>query len=112
VELGGEDPGVSTGAAINVGEDELPIPCDLPEEYRYARHADGSPALRVCLVLSREQAQSLDQWFTERTAALKAAKWSGWNPGDMALRTLCVQIADFGKRAFGRNTELSDSRPL
>jgi hypothetical protein len=28
----------------------------MPEEYRYSRHADGTPALRVCLVLSREQA--------------------------------------------------------
>ena len=87
--------------------DGPPLPCDMPEEYRYSRHADGTPALRVCLVLSREQATALDEWFTARSLALKAAKWIGWNPGDMAMRTLCVQIADFGKRAFG-NAEASD----
>lgn len=88
-----------TGSAF---QETLPLPSDLPESFRYATHADGTPALRVCLILGPAEAARLNKWFEARCRELKADKWRGWSPGDMALRTLCSQIDTFSRRAFGR----------
>jgi len=88
---------------MNIPTDLLPLPSELPEEYRYATHADGAPALRVCLILDQEQAERLNEWFKARCLSLKADKWNGWNPGDMAVRTLCAQIDAFSRKAFGNS---------
>ena len=78
----------------------LPLPCELPEQFRYAQNANGTPALRVCVILGEQQAMALNEWFDDRCKRLKADKWHQWNVGDMALRTLCFQIDEFAKRAF------------
>lgn len=75
---------------------------ELPEEFRYTTNADGSPALRVALVLSQQQAIALAEWFDRRCHNLKLTKWHDWNHGDMALRTICSQIDSFSGRAFGK----------
>ena len=72
----------------------------FPAEHRYARNADETPALRCGLLLSESQAAALNAWFTARCERLKADGWRDWNEGDMALRTICVQIDAFSGRAF------------
>lgn len=78
----------------------LPLPCEMSDEMRYATQADGTPALRVCVILGQEDARLLNDWFTSRCKIIKANKWKDWNRGDMAIRTLCAQIDSFSRRAF------------
>ena len=100
-----------TTVAQSYFQDTLPLPSDLPEAFRYATHADGTHALRVCVILGPDEARQLNEWFTLRCRELKAAKWEGWNPGDMVCRTLCVQIDSFSRRAF-RNHSIKQPDPL
>lgn len=72
----------------------------VPEKYRFGCNADGTPALRCGLLLSQAQSEELNAWFEDRCKHLKENKWKGWNVGDMALRTICVQIDAYSKRAF------------
>jgi len=80
---------------------QLPLPCELPAEYRFAEHADGTPAVRCCVILDEAAAAALNEWLAARTAELKARKWQGWTIAEQVVRTLCVQIDAFGKQAFG-----------
>lgn len=80
---------------------QLPLPCDLPREYRFAEQADGTPAVRCCVILDEAAAAALDEWLAARTAELKARNWQGWGIAEQVVRTLCVQIDAFGKQAFG-----------
>jgi hypothetical protein len=80
---------------------QLPLPCDLPQEYRFAEHADGTPAVRVCVILDEVAAGELNAWLAKRTAELKARNWQGWGIAESVVRTLCVQIDSFGRQAFG-----------
>lgn len=81
---------------------QLPLPCELPNEYRVASHADGTPALRVCVILDADEARCLNAWFEERAAELKARRWQGWGIAEQVVRTLCVQIEAFGPRVFSK----------
>lgn len=69
---------------------------------RYSHAADGRPALIVSLLLTEEQAAELATWYSTREKALRAERWKGWTPADSALRTLCVQIDSFSRKAFSR----------
>ena len=62
----------------------------------------------VALQLDERQGNALLDWYNGREKELKAEKWQSWNPGDMAIRTLCVQIEAYGKKAFERNPGLFD----
>lgn len=72
----------------------------MPEEFRYSRNADGSPAMRCGLLLSERQADALLNWHTQREAKLRKGGWKDWNEGDMALRTICIQVQAYHQRAF------------
>lgn len=75
---------------------------------RFTVSAAGDPALVVCLQLDERQATTLLDWYNEREKSLKAEKWAGWGPAEMALRTLCVQIEYYGPQAFRRVPTLFD----
>jgi hypothetical protein len=77
-----------------------PLLDDCPARYSHA--ADGRPALIVSLLLTEEQAAELVTLYAAREQALKAERWNGWTATDSAMRTLCVQIDSFSKRAFSR----------
>ena len=72
------------------------------EASRYTHDAAGRPALVCCVLLDEAAARELNQWFTARCSELKGREWEGWTPADSVIRTLCVQIDSFGRRAFAR----------
>jgi hypothetical protein len=81
---------------------------DGGDDNRYGFDAAHRPVLRASVEFNEIDSVSLTDWYEKEEQRLHNGKWKEWNPGMMALRTICVQIDAYSARAFKREADLFD----